>query len=438
MNKTKRWFYAIGPGLITACVVIGPGSILTSSQVGATDGYSKLWVVLIAAFFMAVYMTLGAKLGVISGSSPTELVAARAGRPLAVLIGVSVFFIAASFQFGNNLGVHTSFETIVFGNVSADDQGSTDANPMPSSDTAVRIAVDYGVVIAFNVLSILFLFSFKDFYRALERLMMSFVAIMLICFAVNLFVSRPSIGALLTGFIPQVSDFQAEQSLALLGLVGTTFVIAAAYYQAYLVRQKGWDRSGLGTGLRDARVGSTIMFLITMMLVATAAAQLRGQVLQSPADVADGLSPLLKNWGKPVFCIGLFSAAYSSFLVNSMIGGFILADGLGLGNRPEQLIPRCLTAVVLLTGMVVALATIRGEWNAVGAIVAAQAVTVLAAPLLAAVLLWLTNREDVMGDDRNGPLMNVLASLGLLLLVGVAYYTASHKVWPRISPFLDF
>ena len=43
-----------------------------------------------------------------------------------------------------------------------------------------------------------------------------------------------------------------------------------------------------------------------------------------------------------------------------------------------------------------------------------------------------------MGDDRNGPLMNVLASLGLLLLVGVAYYTASHKVWPRISPFLDF
>ena len=41
----RRWYQALGPGLITACVVIGPGSILTSSKVGAANGYALSWVV---------------------------------------------------------------------------------------------------------------------------------------------------------------------------------------------------------------------------------------------------------------------------------------------------------------------------------------------------------------------------------------------------------
>ena len=38
----KPWYSRIGPGLITACVVIGPGSIMTSSKIGANDGYAML------------------------------------------------------------------------------------------------------------------------------------------------------------------------------------------------------------------------------------------------------------------------------------------------------------------------------------------------------------------------------------------------------------
>ena len=40
----RQWYQAIGPGLITACVVIGPGSILTSSKVGATFGFRMVSV----------------------------------------------------------------------------------------------------------------------------------------------------------------------------------------------------------------------------------------------------------------------------------------------------------------------------------------------------------------------------------------------------------
>ena len=53
-----------------------------------------------------------------------------------------------------------------------------------------------------------------------------------------------------------------------------------------------------------------------------------------------------------------------------------------------------MTAAVLITGMLVALYVIRTGVKPVGAIVMAQAVTVIAAPLMAGVLLWLCNQRS--------------------------------------------
>ena len=67
------------------------------------------------------------------------------------------------------------------------------------------------------------------------------------------------------------------------------------------------------------------------------------------------------------------------------------------------------------------------------AIVAAQAVTVVAAPMLAAALWWLTSREDVMGRDRNSLVTNICAGVGLALLLCMAWYTVIAKILPAIA-----
>ena len=417
----RRWYERIGPGLITACVVIGPGSILTSSKIGAGHGYSLSWVVLIAVLFMMLFTSLGAKLGAVAAESPADLISRRAGRWLSAMIGAGVFFISASFQFGNNLGVHAAF--------------------MEFSGYLPKLGgyeLDY-VIVIFNLLTISFLFLFRNLYLALERLMMLFVGLMLLGFAVNLAVAKPSLPQLFAGAIPPIHALwrgapdggKSLFDLSLLGLVGTTFVITAAYYQAYLVRQKGWGKAELKDGLMDARVGALIMALITLMLMTTAAASLQGQSLQNVGDVAAGLRPAFGPLGHSLFCLGLFSAAYSSFMVNSMIGGFILADGLGLGSKPSDMFPRILTVAVLLTGMAVALLVIRKGFDPVPAIVAAQAVTVIAAPLVAAALIWLTSSREIMGNDRNGLATNIAAGAGLLLLLMMAWYTATHVIPER-------
>ncbi len=100
--------------------------------------------------------------------SPGDLIRKKAGRWLAILLGACVFFISAAFQSGNNIGVAAAFEAFV--------------------DSKAIVAA---LVVGFNVIAITFLFAFKNLYRVLERLMMMFVALMLISFAVNLLTLKP-------------------------------------------------------------------------------------------------------------------------------------------------------------------------------------------------------------------------------------------------------
>ncbi len=423
-TSNRPWYQRIGPGLITACVVIGPGSILTSSKVGANDGYSKLWIVIASVAFMLVYMTLGAKLGAVAKTSPGNLIRTKAGQGLAIMVGCCVFFISAAFQSGNNLGVAAAFDAF----------------------TGSKTVVTY-LVIGFNLLAITFLFAFRNLYRVLERLMMFLVALMLISFAINLIVLSPNLGDLFMGFIPfaQSADSATTKTegldglISLLGLIGTTFVITAAFYQSYLVRQKGWDEKQVKSGIVDARVGAVIMALITVMLVSTAAAGLYdGSYIElaNPIQVADELEPTFGKLGKYIFSLGLFSAAFSSFLVNSMIGGFIVSDCLGFGSDPHDRAPRIMTTVALLTGMIVAVAVLKLDFNIAPTIIAAQAVTVVGAPLIAGVLLWLASSKDVMGSHAARPATITFAAVGLVVLIAIAANTAINTVPNKIQDYI--
>lgn len=393
-----RFFQILGPGLVSACVVIGPGSIVTSSSVGATAGFANVWVVIVSVIFMSVYLTLAVRLGVVTQRSAGDVIADAAHRFLAILVGISVFFIAAAYQFGNNLGVHSAINGFIPWN--------------------------YWILIL-NALALLFLFGFKDLYAMLERCMAIFVGIMLIAFAVNLVFARPDPMAFAQGLNPFSGS--TEIGLPLMGLIGTTFIVSNAFYQSYLVRFKGWKASDMKLGLFDARVGACIMAVITLMIMCTSASVFHPQLLAGEmalddindvSKIANQLEPLFGSSGRIIFCIGLFSAAYSSFIVNSMIGGFVLSDALKLGNLPDDRGPRMMSAVVLLSGMAVALYMIvTGTGKPAGLIVAAQATTVVASPLIAATLLWLTNRKSVMGENTNGPITNAIAGLGLIVLL---------------------
>ena len=111
----KPLLKSIGPAIIVAAVVLGPGSILTSSKVGATFGIAALPVVLGATILMIAMVALAARLGVVYEGSLCEELTRRLGKSVTVCIGLILFVLVALLQSSNNIALIGGLEPLTDG-----------------------------------------------------------------------------------------------------------------------------------------------------------------------------------------------------------------------------------------------------------------------------------------------------------------------------------
>ncbi|WP_036156587.1 Nramp family divalent metal transporter [Maribacter forsetii] len=393
-SKIQNFFKALGPGFIIAAVVLGPGSITVSSRIGATHGYSLLWVIALGAISMSVYTTMSVRYGVLHEKSLLTTIAEKYGKWLSIAIGVCSFLAALSFQFGNNLGVGMGMKTL----------------------TGINEAV---WPLIYTPLAIILVFYAKNLYKALEQIMMVMVIILILAFIINLIFIKPDLEAAAMGFIPRAISGDDFNEIA--ALVGTTFVLHNAFFQAYLVQGKGWKLVDMHKSIRDTKIGVFLLALISTLVVITAAATLKpkGISVNSAADMAIQLEMLLGSFAKYIFGFGFMAAAFSSLVVNSVTGGGLLADSMGLGSSMNQKMPKVFTAIILLAGMVIAV-FFRG--NVIYALIMAQASSILGVPLIAIGLFLVLNSKSIMGKYKNSILQNIMAVIGFILISALVYF----------------
>ena len=402
------WWRSLGPALITACVVFGPGSLLISSNVGAKHGFELLWLLALTGLLMGTYMTTAARIGVVGGATPCTLIAGRLGRLVAAIIGINLCLICSTFQFANNLAVVAAAESLI-----------------PKVPPIIVLSILNGLII-------IFLFMAGQVYRLLERVMKVMVGIILVSFVINVILAAPSLMAILKGLIPGIPegielglphevDGKIEDPLLLIAsLLGTTFSVAAAFYQGNLVREKGWTIREYRNGIGDSIAGVAVLTGVSAVIMITAATVIPGQEARDIGVLAQSLQPLLRTTAYTIFCVGLFAVAMNPFLINAMIGGSILADGLGKPAKLSDRWSRIFTVVVLLIGMLVAVLALRTGQTPVNLIIFGQALTVIGNPLMAVTILWLANRKDIMGERRNTLLLNILGGIGFLVVLFMA------------------
>ena len=294
-----------------------------------------------------------------------------------------------------------------------------------------------GIVVAFNLLVIVFLFAASHVYRVLERVMKVMVGVILACFLFNLFMAGPDLAGVLGGFVPSIPEgielglprraggAVRDPMILVAGLLGTTFSVAGAFFQGNLVRERNWTLREYFGSIGDAVAGVCVLTGVSMIIMITTATVIPGQPADNIGTLAQSLRPLLGPTAYWVFCIGLVAVAMNPFVINAVIGGTILADGLGLPARMNDRWPRILTVAVMLLGMVVALYGVATGEKLINLIIFGQALTVLGYPLMAIAMLWLANQKDIMGQYRNGPVVNTLGTLGLVVVL----LTAIRVAW---------
>ncbi len=409
----SRFLKSIGPALIVAAVVLGPGSILTSSKVGASFGLLGLPVVIGAAILMIGMVALSARLGAVYQNSLCDELASRLGRPVTVLVGLVLFTLVALFQSSNNIALIGGLEPMI--------------SPEPLS-VVLRILI----LVVFNLLILVCLYKMRDLYRFVEALMKILIGLMSLAFLINFLFAMFSPRE----FEPFASG-DSQDLLPLLAMIGTTFSVAGAFYQAYLVKEKGWGLSEVRQGVIDSVVSISVLGILTALILLTAWRVFYGDphpvTLASVGDIARQLEPLFGAWAKIIFSAGILAGALSSFLVNALIGGTVMSDALGKGAKLTDRWPVHLTAVALLVGMLVSVMSLSKEGSTVLLITFAQALTVLGIPALAAALIYLGTRKELMGERKVPYGILTVAVIGFFVSLVVAGLTA-NRVYGKLKP----
>src|SRR5690606_30026286 len=390
LAAARKWLRSLGPGIITAALVFGPGSLTLTSKLGSLYGYDLLWVLVVSTILMMSFTSMGARIGLATNQSLLQTFKAKWGRWASILAGLGIFFVCASFQAGNSIGAGLSFaETF-----------KADSSPWIATISLLAIA----------------LLFFKSFYQALEKVMMIMVGLMMVSFIVTLAVAQPDLAEVMAGLKPELPS---GSLLLIIAMVASSFSIAGAFYQSYLVQAKGWKRSEVADVKRESYTGILVLGLISSMVLLSAGSILhpKGINVNAATDMGKALEPLYGNWATGIFMLGLFGASFSSLIGNATIGGTLFADALSLGSDLNSKSVKALIMLVIVIGAAVAIAFGKLPLEL---IVFAQGVTVFAVPFIGIGLYLVANDKEIMGELVNKPPAKIAGVMGLVVLVILA------------------
>jgi manganese transport protein len=381
-----------GPAIIASIAYIDPGNFATNIQGGAQFGYLLLWVVVVANGLAMLFQALSAKVGIVTDRSLPELCRLHFPRPLVLAMWVVSEIAAMATDLAETLGAAIGL-SLLFG-----------------------LSLTVGLLITFVVTLAILTLQSRGF-RLIEMVIAGFVAIISICYLIQMAISPPDWAAFaFHAVVPQLAG--PDSLLLAVGIVGATVMPHAIYLHSSLVLHRipansAADRQRiLSYSNREVMIALGLAGLVNMAMLAVAATVFH----VGHADVADietayhTLVPLLGAGAGVVFMVALLASGVSSSVVGTMAGQVIMQDFVGF--RIPLWVRRVITMVPAL--IVVALGV-----DSTRALVVSQVVLSMVLPVPMIALLVLSGRRDVMGAFANGPVVRIAAILASIVVLGL-------------------
>ena len=409
MNVLLEKIRSSGPAAIVTSAFIGPGTIIVSTNVGISYGYSLLWAAVFAVIALMFLMEMASRIAIVSGE---DLVAAS----IALFPGNRLWkgFIRVLMLVGV-LTVCFAFQT---GNLTGGSLGLADIFGVDNRYVLCRMILLWRLV------------TLQGSTRILEFIMKLFVGFMGFIFIVTMLFVKPDLKALGAGLIPQIPEGAYVLTLALVGttLIGINLILHS------ITTKARWSRIA---DMHDARwdIGINIIIggLITVALVVTAATILRGQVISGHPALAftRSLEPVLGHYARIMGDLGLFAAGLSSAIAIPFTLKNIAHSTLHFSGGVNSPASNLLALVVIVFG---ACLSIAGR-NPVEVIILAQAASGLFLPVVTALILCVANSRHMMGQYTNSFLQNLVGVLALVLTLLLGYNGITQAVKGALKLF---
>jgi manganese transport protein len=381
----------LGPAFVAAVAYVDPGNFATNIASGARYGYALLWVVLAANLMAMLVQAMSAKLGIATGMNLPEVCRARFPRPVSRLLWVQAELVAMATDLAEFVGAALGLN-ILF-NI-----------PLLPAGLITGIA-------AFAILGL----QARGF-RPLEAGITVLVGVIVVAFAFEVFLARPSLPGVARGLV--VPTFAGPESLLLAaGIIGATVMPHVVYLHSALTQQRvvanspEAKRKVYRFELWDVVIALGIAGLINMAMLITAAATFNARGLDGIEDLrraSQGLGTYLGHHADIFFGLGLLASGLSSSSVGTMAGQVVMQGFI------ERRIPLFLRRAITMAPALVVLAL---GLNATRALVLSQVVLSFGIPFALIPLLMFCRDRGLMGELVNKRVTTIAATAIVALIV---------------------
>ncbi len=326
----RRLLAFLGPAYLVSVGYMDPGNWATDLAGGSRFGYALLWVLLMSNLIALLLQSFSARLGLVAQRDLAQA-SRELYHPAANLFNYILAEIAiAATDLAEVLGMAIGLQ-LLFG-----------------------LPLVWGV--SLSVLdSFLLLFLMHLGIRKLEAFILGLVLIIGGTFLVQMFLAKPALGEVVTGFVPSIPN--AEALFIAIGIIGATVMPHNLYLHSALVQTRKIDRSttGLRRAIRfnvlDSAIALNLALFVNGSILVLAAAVFHKNGYNGVSEIQDAhrlLEPLLgQSYAPMLFAIALIAAGQSSTVTGTLAGQIVMEGYLHLRIAPwlRRIITRLLAVV---------------------------------------------------------------------------------------------
>jgi manganese transport protein len=242
--------------------------------------------------------------------------------------------------------------------------------------------------------------------RKMEAFILSLVAMIGVCFLVEIFLAKPEIGGIARGFIPDPAIFSNKEMLYIaIGILGATVMPHNLYLHSALVQSRAVNKTPEGMrqacryNLVDSAIALNCAFLVNAAILIVSAAVFYRNNMQDVAEIQEAhrlLENLLGTKVAPIaFAVALICAGQSSTITGTLAGQITMEGFLHFRIRPwlRRLITRSLAIIPA-----VIVISISGEHGTTKLLVLSQVILSLQLPFAVVPLVKFTASKVRMGS----------------------------------------
>ena len=401
-SRWRRFLAFTGPGYMISVGYMDPGNWATDIAGGSRFGYTLLSVVLLSSLVAVFLQALSARLGIVTGLDLAQASRAAYSRPVNLFLWLGCELAIVACDLAEVIG------------------------------TAIALNLLFGLPLIVGALltvgdTVLLLWLMARGFRFLEAFIGALLALIALCFAVQVAMAAPPVAAVLGGFLPRAAVVTDPAMLYIaIGILGATVMPHNLYLHSSIVQTRAYDRTepGRRDALRwatlDSTVALTLALLVNAGILIVAASVFHASGHTEVVEIAQAhalLSPLLgAGLASVLFAVALLASGLNSTVTATLAGQIVMEGFLDL--RLPQWARRLVTRGLAVVPVVVVTA-IYGDTGTSELLVLSQVVLALQLPFAMIPLIRFVSDRTRMGVFAISRPVTALAWAVTLLVLGL-------------------